>query len=135
MKKDIENRTDIELLVDRFYTKVVVDTLLAPIFGEIAKVNWSTHIPAMNNFWENVILFSGTYEGNPMNLHKHLQHIAPLREAHFDQWDQLFIGTIDELFVGEKANLAKQRALSISGIIQKKILEQVSRRDAKEQSS
>lgn len=123
MKKDIKNRTDIELLVNIFYEKIVTDEQLGFIFQEIAKVNWSTHLPAMYNFWENIILFTGTYEGNPMNLHKHLHHITPLNETHFDRWNQLFICTVDELFEGKKANLAKQRAISISGIIKEKILE------------
>lgn len=123
MKKDIANRTDIELLVNTFYEKVVADKQLGFIFQEIAKVNWSTHLPVMYNFWENIILCTGTYEGNPMNLHKRLHHITSLNETHFDQWESLFICTIDELFEGPKANLAKQRAISISGIIKEKILE------------
>ncbi|MEO7768871.1 MAG: group III truncated hemoglobin [Ferruginibacter sp.] len=122
MKKDIESRKDIELLVEQFYLKVVADKQLGPIFDDIAKVNWSTHLPAMNNFWENVILFSGTYEGNLMKLHQHLQKIAPLNETHFDQWNHLFVRTIDDLFEGKKAELAKQRALNISAIIKNKIL-------------
>jgi hemoglobin len=114
MKKDIENRNDIELLVDRFYEKVLSDQQLGLIFRETANNNWSTHLQVMYNFWENIILFTGTYEGNPMNLHQHLHHLQPLNAAHFDQWNQLF--------EGEKADLAKQRAISISEIIKKKIL-------------
>ncbi len=123
MKKDIENRTDIELLVNVFYAKVLADKQLGFIFQEMAKVNWSTHLPTMYDFWENIILYTGTYEGNPMNLHQHLHHITPLNETHFDKWNQLFLSAVDELFEGEKASLARQRALSISGIIKEKILE------------
>lgn len=122
MKKDIENRAGIELLVNTFYEKVVADEQLAPIFRDIAKVDWSLHLPAMYDFWENIILFTGTYEGNPMNLHQHLQQMTPLNEMHFFQWNKLFISTVDELFAGEKAILAKQRAISISGILKEKIL-------------
>ena len=123
MKKDIVNRTDIELLVNTFYEKVVADKQLGFIFQEIAKVNWSTHLPVMYNFWENIILFTGSYQGNPMNLHKHLHHIKPLNKAHFDQWNQLFISTVDELFEGPKATLARQRTLKISNIIMENLLE------------
>ena len=122
MIKDIVNRIDIELLVNYFYGKIVESKELGFIFQEVAKVNWSTHLPIMYDFWENIILFTGTYEGNPMNLHQHLQRIAPLNETHFFQWNKLFIGTVDELFAGEKANLAKQRAISISRILKEKIL-------------
>jgi len=123
MKKDIVNRTDIELMVNIFYTKVKADKELGFIFQKVARVNWSTHLPAMYNFWENIILFTGSYEGNPMNLHKYLHHIKPLNKAHFDQWNYLFINTVDELFQGTRANLAKERALSISRLIKENILE------------
>lgn len=122
MTKDIVNRNDIELLVNAFYAKVIADKELGHIFQEIAKVNWTTHLVAMYDFWENIILFTGSYEGNPMNLHQHLHHIIPLNETHFKQWNKLFIQTVNELFEGAKASLAKQRALSISLIIQKNLL-------------
>ncbi len=123
VKKDIETRTDIELLVNFFYAKIMADKQLGFIFQNMAKVNWSSHLPAMYNFWENIILFTGSYEGNPMNLHHHLHHITPLNAGHFYQWNKLFTGTVDELFEGPKANLAKQRAISISDIIKKNILD------------
>ncbi|MEP6711657.1 MAG: group III truncated hemoglobin, partial [Ferruginibacter sp.] len=69
MKKDIQTRADIEQLVKAFYEKVATDKELGLIFLELAQENWETHLPAMYNFWENIILFTGTYEGNPMNLH------------------------------------------------------------------
>ncbi|MEO6732693.1 MAG: group III truncated hemoglobin [Ferruginibacter sp.] len=129
MKKDIKTRKDIELLVNTFYEKVSADKELGFIFKEVAKVNWSTHLPAMYNFWENIILFSGNYEGNPLNLHKHLHHIKPLKDTHFDQWNKLFIRTIDELFEGTNASLAKLRAISISDILKKNIMEYRSEKD------
>lgn len=129
MKKDIKTRKDIELLVNTFYEKVSADKELGFIFKEVAKVNWSTHLPAMYNFWENIILFSGNYEGNPLNLHKHLHHIKPLKDTHFDQWNKLFIRTIDELFEGTNASLAKLRAISISDILMKNIMEYRSEKD------
>jgi len=123
LKKDIVSRADIESLVNTFYDKVIADKQLGFIFQKVAKVNWSTHLPAMYNYWENIILFTGSYDGNPMNLHMHLHDIKPLNAAHFDQWNYLFINTINELFQGKRAELAKERALSISRIIQENILE------------
>ena len=123
MKKDIENRKDIELLVNTFYTKVIADKKLGYIFNDVALVNWSTHLLVMYNFWENVILFTGSYEGNPINLHKHLHYIQPLDKFHFNRWNTLFLKTVNELFKGSKADLAKERALKISGIISENIQE------------
>lgn len=122
MKKDIRNRNDIILFVDRFYDRVRKDPVIGYIFNDIARVNWEKHLPVMYNFWDNAIFFSGTYTGNPLQLHKHLHHVMPLEEKHFDQWNKLFTETIDELFSGAKAELAKERALSISQIMRRNIL-------------
>ena len=122
MKKDIANRTDIELLVNKFYDKVTADTTIGYIFTDVAKVNWELHLPRMYDFWENTLFYTGNYEGNPMELHKHLNKIMPLKIEHFAQWNKLFLATVDDLFEGPQALLAKQRAISISTVMQIKIL-------------
>ncbi len=122
MKKDIENRADIELLVRSFYDKVKADDTIGYIFNDIAKVNWEKHFPVMFDFWENVLFYTGGYEGNPMIIHQHINRVVPLTRAHFDRWNELFVKTVDELFEGNNAMLAKQRALSIATVMQIKIL-------------
>jgi hemoglobin len=122
-KKDICSRKDIELLVSTFYNRVKADETLGPVFTEIAKINWEKHLPVMCDFWENAILFTGSYQGNPMDLHTHLHKAMPLLQIHFQKWNQIFINTVDSLFKGEKALLAKQRALKISEVLQSKILD------------
>jgi hemoglobin len=122
MKKDIENRQDVELLVRSFYVKVRADDTIGYIFNDIVKVDWEKHFPVMFDFWENILFYTGSYEGNPMILHEHINRVVPLTRAHFDRWNQLFAATLDELFEGEKATLAQQRALSISTVMQIKIL-------------
>jgi len=122
MKKDIENRKDIMLLVDTFYNRVSTDEVIGFIFNDIVKINWQTHLPVMYDFWDNALFFTGTYTGNPMNLHQHLHHIRPLDKKHFAQWIYLFNETVDELFRGDKAILAKQRAINIASVMEEKIL-------------
>lgn len=122
MKKDIANRADIELLVRSFYEKVVADDTIGFIFNDIAKVNWEKHLPVMFNFWENVLFYTGSYEGNPMTVHEHINRVVPLKQEHFNRWYQLFEQTVDDLFQGNTAMLAKQRAFSISTVMQIKIL-------------
>ena len=122
MKKDIENRNDVELLVSEFYKKVRSDAVIGYIFNEVVRMDWKSHLQVMGDFWENTILFTGNYEGNPMELHKHLQKITPLTTEHFTQWNTLFVQTVNELFEGKNATLAKQRAVSISNVLQTKIL-------------
>ena len=123
MKNDIENRRDIERLVDSFYDSVRRDEVIGFIFNDIVKINWQTHLPIMYDFWDNALFFTGAYRGNPMNLHQHLHHIRPLDKKHFAQWVYLFNKTVDEFFEGEKATLAKQRASSIAAVMETKILQ------------
>jgi hemoglobin len=122
MKKDIENRKDIELLITTFYEKVRSDETIGYIFNDIAKVDWEKHLPIMFDFWENVLFYTGAYNGNPMIVHQHLHRVVPLTKRHFKQWEKLFTGTVDELFDGNNAILANQRALSISTVMQMKIM-------------
>jgi len=122
MKKDIEERKDIQLLINSFYDKVKADTVIGFIFNDIMKVNWGKHLPVMYDFWENTLFYTGGYIGNPMEIHRRLNKVIPLSAEHFHQWVHLFTSTVDELFAGEKAELAKQRAISISTVMQIKIL-------------
>jgi len=120
--KDISNRRDIELLINSFYEKVKPDPVIGYVFTDIMKINWQEHLPAIYNFWENAILFTGNYSGNLMQVHRHIHDITPLTPAQFQRWTDLFCATVDELFEGEKAILAKQRALGIATTMQIKIL-------------
>lgn len=43
--KDLQTREDIELLVDKFYDKVKEDEVIGFFFNDIAKVDWSLHLP------------------------------------------------------------------------------------------
>lgn len=122
MKKDIENIDDIKLLVNSFYDKVKADKTIGYIFNDVAKVNWEKHLPVMYNFWENLLFFTGSYSGNPMIAHEKWHKAVNFNTAHFEQWIKLFTSTVDELFEGEKADMAKQRAISIATVMQIKII-------------
>jgi hemoglobin len=122
MKQDITNRQDIQTLVDGFYTKVRADETIGYLFNVVAKVDWPHHLPRMYDFWENIILQTGSFSGNPMAAHAQLHQKSPLSAAHFERWLQLFFETVNEHFEGEKAELAKQRAQSIATMMQIKVL-------------
>lgn len=80
------------MLVNIFYERVIADQKPGYIFQHIAEVNRDMHLPAMDEFWENIILFSGKYQGNPMRVHQQLRYIImPLNAAHFYQCHQFFI--------------------------------------------
>lgn len=122
MKSDIESRADIEKLITVFYHKVSEDDVIGFIFNDIVNINWKVHLPIMCDFWDNALFFTGTYTGNPIRLHQQLHYIQPLEKKHFDRWILLFTETVDQLFQGERANLARQKAISIAAVMESKIL-------------
>ena len=114
MSKDILNREDIELLVNSFYDKVKQDSLLAPVFSH---VDWPNHLPIMYNFWSSMLFGDQTYNGNPFQKHIHLK----IDVSHFNRWLELFNSTVENHFVGMKADEVKSRAQSIAGVWQHKL--------------
>lgn len=110
MRKTIEDRKDIELLVNSFYDKVRKDQLIGPIFNDVAKVDWEEHLPKLYNFWSDLLLGEDTYRGRPFPPHMKLN----LQGVHFERWLSLFVQTVDEHFAGLKAEEAKTRALRIA---------------------
>ena len=121
MKKDIENRADIERLVRIFYEKLLADDMLGHIFTEVAQIDLVEHLPILFDFWESVLFQVGKYSRNTMDIHLDLNMKYRLKGEHFNQWLILFYETVDEYFEGIKAQQAKERALSIANIIKIKI--------------
>jgi len=121
MKKDIHNREGIMLLVDTFYKNVALNKQIGPIFTDVAKVDWSHHLPKMYDFWESILFGKAIYKGNPMLTHFALNEQTPLQTEAFETWKNLFFQTVDDLFVGENADLIKQKAQSIADLMHFKI--------------
>ena len=119
--KDLSARSDIEELVNSFYDQVQRDQLLAPVFNEIAAVNWIEHLPKMYQFWETLLLDKIGYKGSPVAEHVRLSRVTPMTKKHFDQWLKLWRETIDQKFRGELAEKAKQRADYMAMLMQYKI--------------
>jgi len=121
MKNDIENRTDVELLVNTFYAKVKENSIIGPIFNDVAKVDWDHHLPRMYAFWSSLLIGEHSFSGNPMQKHVALSRIATMTDIEFSEWLVLFSKTVDELFVGAKADEAKIRAANIARLMLHKI--------------
>jgi hemoglobin len=109
-RSDIQNSEDVKRFVQEFYDLVNRDPILSPIFNDVAKVDWTTHLPLLNTFWNTLLFRSGEYKGNPFS--KHL--LLPVGQEHFGRWVDLFITTIDSQFAGPKAEEAKNYARSIA---------------------
>jgi hemoglobin len=121
---DIGNRDDIELLVRTFYKRVRKDDLLGPIFEPMIK-DWEAHFAHLTNFWESNLFFKKTYGGDPLQKHidVDIYHHDSINELHFGVWINLWYKTVDELFEGEVAQIAKNRARNMGTFIHLKIFE------------
>ena len=111
---DIETRADCEALVRAFYSRAMTDPLIGFIFVDVAKLDLEAHVPRITSFWQTVLLGEKTYNGGAFGPHAHLHARVELKRGHFDRWLQLWFGTVDELFEGETANLAKVHALRVA---------------------
>ena len=115
--RDIENINDIQLLVDSFYGKIRDDEKLGHIFNGIIKDRWPEHLEKMYRFWQTILLDDQTYFGSPFVPHAKM----PVDKTHFEQWIKLFSETVDENFVGEKAEQAKWQGQRMAEMFHYKI--------------
>ncbi len=115
--KEIENLADIQILVNTFYGKVRKDELIGSIFNDVIQDRWPEHLEKMYRFWQTVLLEENTYTGRPFVPHMKL----PIEKENFDRWLELFFETVDELFSGQKAELAKWQGNRMAEMFQLKI--------------
>jgi hemoglobin len=112
--RDIETRADCERLVRAFYTRALVDPLIGWMFVDVAKIDLEAHIPAITSFWETILLGARSYGGGAFAPHAALHARVELRAAHFERWLVLWRATVDELFSGPQAALAKAHAQRVA---------------------
>ncbi len=110
---DIESRADCERLVRAFYGRALDDPLIGWIFVDVAKLDLEAHVPVVTSFWETILLEAQSYGGGAFRPHAALHARAGLRGAHFERWLVLWRATVDELFAGERAELAKSHATRV----------------------
>lgn len=122
MLKDISTRKDVELFVTEFYQKLLSDDDINYFFEHITKENsLEEHLVIIADFWQDILLGTHQYGKNAMKPHLELHKKIPFKKVHFTSWLRHFTQTIDCLFKGEKAEIAKQRAQSIATIMKIKL--------------
>jgi len=120
-KPDLAGRPDIERLVNHFYGRVREDALLGPIFNDLAKVDWDHHLPKMYAFWQMALFREGNFHGNPLVAHAALLPLTPMDWPRFNRWLELFHGSIDDLFSGERAEHLKRISEDMAHVIHARI--------------
>jgi hemoglobin len=100
--KDIQSEDDLFKLVNYFYAKLMINKITAPKFQKLDLVE---HFPKIVSFWSLILFDKEGYKTNVFDKHLHLN----ISETHIEIWLKLFLESINELYEGEKAELAKQR--------------------------
>lgn len=123
-KADISSRADIKRLVTVFYDKVRADAVLGAFFNTTI-ADWEAHLETLTTFWESSLFLKTRYTGNPIQAHIVLdkQHHYTITELHFGLWLNLWVTTVDDLFSGDYANNAKQRARKMATFMNLKCFE------------
>ena len=106
MLYDSVDRSTIEQMVRQFYTTVLKDNLLAPIFikslgDDLNNGKWHEHLNTLYKFWDLMMTGRRGYGGDPFPPHA---FIGPLSREHFERWLELFKETVNELFIPEIAD-------------------------------
>ena len=122
MTKLLENREDIELLVNSFYQVVRADPRIGYMFDHLKGKHWQAHLEKMYRFWESNIFDIESYQGNPMLAHIKLHNRQPMSEEMFSVWLAHWQNTVNSLFHGEKAEKALFRATTIKDLMQQRVL-------------
>ena len=115
MKKDIQNRADIAILVHRFYDKIRADEEIGFYFNELIN-DWDAHLEKLTDFWEMNLFGNKIYKGNPLEVHVKVdQHFdGKINPNEFGIWLNYWFETLNELFEGENAEILKRRARKMS---------------------
>jgi hemoglobin len=114
------DRSDLRLLMTRFYDRARRDPLLGPVFDRaIAPDAWAAHIDNLADFWSSVLLAAGTYRGNPAARHAAL---PDLDAAHFVRWLAIFETTARETLRAADAKRVIRSATNMGKGLQRVVL-------------
>lgn len=115
MKKQIENREDLALLVHTFYGKIRADAEIGFYFNDMIK-DWEEHLEKLTDFWEMNLFGGKQYKGNPLTVHVKVdqQFSGNIGPNEFGIWLNYWAQTLDELFEGENLEVLKLRARKMS---------------------
>ena len=126
---DIKTRDDCERLVRTFYGRALTDPIIGFLFVDVAQLDLEAHVPRITAFWETILLGAQSYGGGAFRPHAALHMKVPLRQGHFTQWLNLWERTVDELFAGERAELAKAHARRVAAAFLRRLEEIAPRAD------
>ena len=99
-----------ERLVREFYGAARKDPALGPIFEERLAGHWEEHFARLTDFWSQIGLRTGRYNGRPLPAHAAMG----LEPAHFRTWLALFEQTARDVLPPDGAAFFIARAHRIA---------------------
>ena len=114
--RDLDSPEEIAEMVRRFYADVAQDELLGPLFNDVARVDWSEHLPKLAAFWCRALLGLSGYAGNPFQAHAAVHERSAFAPAHFARWLALFHETLELGWVGPCADRAAALAANVARV-------------------
>jgi hemoglobin len=122
--RDLDSAEEIAEMVRRFYADVAMDDLLGPMFNDVARVDWSEHLPKLAAFWCRALLGIEGYSGNPFRAHALVHQQRSFTPAHFQRWLSLFHETLDLGWTGPRTDRARTLADNVARVHSQQLIGQ-----------
>ena len=111
-------KENLNRLVISFYTKVLKDELIGPIFvdvlgKELNGEKWKAHIELLSNFWAAIALGESEYKSSPFAPHVAFRERLSIKA--FEQWLKLFFETLNTIYEPQLAQQFLARSKNIAG--------------------
>lgn len=112
MPYDSVDRGNIEEMVKEFYTIILKDDVVGPIFikalgDDMNKGKWYEHLQTLYNFWILMMTGKTGYGGHPYPPHA---FIGPLYPETFERWLEIFHEVVHRYYVPEIADKFYKKA-------------------------
>lgn len=112
MPFDTVTHETIRAMVKEFYSLVLKDEILGPIFvkalgSDMNNGKWHEHLQRLDSFWLQLMGKVSSYQGDPTPAHAFL---GPLTPESFERWLELFKGVVGRMFTEEIATKLYRKA-------------------------
>ena len=102
-------KENIRRMLDRFYSNVLKDELIAEFFidklgDEMISDSWQSHLNLLTDFLASVLLQDNLYTGEPIKPHMRMKGLV---RKSFDRWLELFFISVDKYYTHDEANKFK----------------------------
>ncbi len=118
--KDIEGRQDIRQVMVDFYDFLLADADMKHFFEEVVNRGLEHHFDVLDDFWENMLFYTGTYRRNAMHPHLLLHMKKPMTPLHFERWLSHLETAVRAKYQGPKVEEMLQKARQIAMVMQMK---------------